>query len=81
MSTPAAFDGAPERGTINFSVGQPSADLLPIKLLASGGERFFADADIPPQMWGLFASIVGMLVGSFAPQLVKDARHEAFARR
>jgi len=29
------------------------------------GERFFADADIPPQMWGLFASIVGMLVGSF----------------
>jgi DNA-binding transcriptional MocR family regulator len=44
MSTPAAFDGAPERGVINFSVGQPSADLLPLKLLASGCERFFADA-------------------------------------
>ena len=43
MST-AAFDGAPERGTINFSVGQPSADLLPLGLLAAGGERFFADA-------------------------------------
>jgi SSS family transporter len=43
-------------------------------------ERFFAEADIPPQMWGLFASAVGMLVGSFAPQLVKDARQDAFAR-
>ena len=44
MSIAAAFDGAPERGTINFSVGQPSADLLPLKLLAGGNERFFADA-------------------------------------
>ncbi len=44
MSSAPAFDGAPDRGTINFSVGQPSADLLPLKLLASGGERFFADA-------------------------------------
>ena len=44
MSGTAAFDGAPERGTINFSVGQPSADLLPLKLLGSAGERFFGDA-------------------------------------
>jgi DNA-binding transcriptional MocR family regulator len=44
MSASAAFDGAPERGTINFSVGQPSADLLPLRLLATGCERFFADA-------------------------------------
>jgi DNA-binding transcriptional MocR family regulator len=44
MSTPAAFDGAPDRGTINFSVGQPSADLLPLALLAGGCERFFGDA-------------------------------------
>jgi DNA-binding transcriptional MocR family regulator len=44
MSIAAAFDGAPERGTINFSVGQPSADLLPLKLLAGGNERFFSDA-------------------------------------
>jgi DNA-binding transcriptional MocR family regulator len=39
------FDGAPERGTINFSVGQPSADLLPLALLGSAGERFFAGAE------------------------------------
>jgi 2-aminoadipate transaminase len=44
VSIAAAFDGAPERGTINFSVGQPSADLLPLRLLAGGNERFFADA-------------------------------------
>ena len=44
MSSTPAFDGAPERGTINFSVGQPSADLLPLKLLGSAGERFFGDA-------------------------------------
>jgi len=44
-------------------------------------ERFFVDVDVPPQMWGLFAATVGMLVGSFAPQLVRDARHEAFSRK
>jgi 2-aminoadipate transaminase len=45
MSGKVTFDGAPERGTINFSVGQPSADLLPLSLLAGAGARFFADAE------------------------------------
>lgn len=40
----AAFDGAPERGTINFGVGQPSADLLPLALLRGACQRFFATA-------------------------------------
>ncbi|MGE0466924.1 MAG: PLP-dependent aminotransferase family protein [Steroidobacteraceae bacterium] len=44
MSLAATFDGAPEQGTINFSVGQPSADLLPLKLLRGACERFFAGA-------------------------------------
>lgn len=44
MSLAATFDGAPEQGTINFSVGQPSADLLPLKLLQGACERFFAGA-------------------------------------
>ena len=44
MSANAMFDGAPERGTINFSVGQPSADLLPLKMLGAAGERFIAGA-------------------------------------
>ena len=37
-------------------------------------EKFFAEATVPPQMVGLFASMVGMLVGSFAPQVIRDAR-------
>ena len=44
MSGKVTFDGAPERGTINFSVGQPSADLLPLKLLERAGTRYFSDA-------------------------------------
>ena len=44
MSTAAAFDGAPERGTINFSVGQPSADLLPLALLENASARYFKGA-------------------------------------
>jgi SSS family transporter len=42
-------------------------------------EKFFADAEIPPQIVGLFASMAGMLAGSLAPQLVKDARHGTHA--
>ena len=49
MSTAVTFDGAPERGTINFSVGQPSADLLPLPLLEAACERFFAGA-VPFEM-------------------------------
>lgn len=45
MSLAATFDGAPEQGTINFGVGQPSADLLPLALLQSACERFFASAE------------------------------------
>ncbi len=45
MSGKVSFDGAPERGTVNFSVGQPSADLLPLGLLARAATRFFADAE------------------------------------
>lgn len=44
MSPSATFDGAPEQGTINFGVGQPSADLLPVALLRGACESFFVDA-------------------------------------
>jgi SSS family solute:Na+ symporter len=43
-------------------------------------ERFFADATIPPQIVGLAASAIGMVVGSHAPQLVRDARTGAVAK-
>lgn len=44
-------------------------------------ENFFAEADVPPQLWGLFASAFLMVAGSYAPQLVRDARQDAFAAR
>jgi DNA-binding transcriptional MocR family regulator len=44
MNEAVTFDGAPERGSINFGVGQPSADLLPLELLRQASERFFATA-------------------------------------
>ncbi len=37
-------------------------------------EWFFPEATVPPQIAGLFAALVGMLVGSFAPQLIRDAQ-------
>ena len=43
-------------------------------------EAFFADAMLPPQIVGLFASILGMVVGSLAPQLVRDGRAGTHAR-
>jgi Na+/proline symporter len=43
-------------------------------------EAFFAEAIVPPQLVGLLASVVGMVGGSLAPQLVKDARHGTHAR-
>jgi DNA-binding transcriptional MocR family regulator len=40
----ASFDGAPDHGVIDFGVGQPSADLLPLELLRTGSELYFANA-------------------------------------
>ncbi|NKB37651.1 MAG: aminotransferase class I/II-fold pyridoxal phosphate-dependent enzyme [Gammaproteobacteria bacterium] len=44
MSEVVTFDGAPPAGTINFGVGQPSADLLPLELVAKASSSFFASA-------------------------------------
>ena len=44
MSVKISFDGEPERGMIDFGVGQPSADLLPLQLVRAASERFFAHA-------------------------------------
>jgi len=38
------FDGAPPPGTINFGIGQPSADLLPVDLMRQASESFFDSA-------------------------------------
>lgn len=38
------FDGAPPEDCIHFGVGQPSPDLLPVKLLAEASEGFYRSA-------------------------------------
>lgn len=38
------FDGAPPPGTINFGVGQPSADLLPVEVVREAMQSFLAEA-------------------------------------
>lgn len=45
MSSIVTFDEAPPPGCINFGVGQPSADLLPIDLVRRASERFFASGE------------------------------------
>ena len=45
MSKTVTFDGAPPPGTINFGIGQPSADLLPVDIVHAASESFFANAE------------------------------------
>ena len=44
MGKKVTFDSAPAPGTINFGVGQPSADLLPVDLLRQASEQFLRQA-------------------------------------
>ena len=44
MNVKISFDGEPEVGVIDFGVGQPSADLLPLQRVRAASERFFAHA-------------------------------------
>lgn len=41
MSKIVTFEGEPPTGTINFGVGQPSRDLLPVDLIQKSAEDFF----------------------------------------
>jgi len=44
MSATVTFDAAPPPGTINFGIGQPSADLLPLDLVRQASQSFFDNA-------------------------------------
>lgn len=45
MTKTVTFDGAAPAGTINFGIGQPSADLLPVDLVRQASRTFFEDAE------------------------------------
>jgi len=38
------FDSAPADGIVHFGIGQPSADLLPVELMKTASDAFFAEA-------------------------------------
>lgn len=44
MSSIVTFDGEAPEGTINFGIGQPSADLLPLELVRKASQAFFDEA-------------------------------------
>lgn len=44
MTSTVTFDGAAPPGTINFGIGQPSADLLPVALVREASRAFFDEA-------------------------------------
>jgi len=45
MNKTVTFDGAAPAGTINFGIGQPSADLLPVDIVRQASQSFFAGAE------------------------------------
>ncbi len=44
MSTTVTFDDAPDPGTVNFGVGQPSMDMLPVALMRAATEQYLPHA-------------------------------------
>ena len=44
MNSKVTFDSKPDPGTINFGVGQPSPDLLPVDLMRKASESFLSCA-------------------------------------
>lgn len=49
MSGTVTFDEAPPPGTINFGLGHPSADLLPVDLVRKASQSFF-DSAVPLEL-------------------------------
>jgi len=72
MSDMPTFEGAAPPGTINFSIGQPSADLLPVDLIGKASESFFDNAHPFELNYGelqgdqrFLESLAGFLTGSY----------------
>ena len=55
MSRTVTFDGAPPPGTINLGIGQPSADMLPLDLIARASAAFFKEAEPFELNYGVLA--------------------------
>jgi len=72
MSGTVTFDGAAPPGTIDFGIGQPSANLLPVGLLGKASESFFDNAHPVELNYGVLQgdqrfleSLAGFLTGGY----------------
>jgi 2-aminoadipate transaminase len=79
MRKPATFEGAPPPGTINFDVGQPSADLLPVDLIRQASRSFFDSAQPFELNYGItqgdprfLDSLAGFLSQSYSSLATSD---------
>ena len=79
MTSVVTFDGAPPAGTINLGLGQPSADLLPVRVMRCMAEAFFADAHALEMNYGelpgderFLASLAAFLEPHYAAQTRPD---------
>ena len=79
MSGVVTFDGAPPPGTINFGIGQPSADLLPVDLVKRASESFFDGAQPFELNYGVLQgderfldSLAGFLTAGYGQAVSND---------
>ena len=80
MSQRASFDDAPLAGHINFGVGQPSADLLPVHLLRQAAEQFLHHGEPVELNYGekpgdirFRESLAGLLSGFYPSPVQADS--------
>jgi len=79
MTKTVTFDGAAPAGTINFGIGQPSADLLPVDLVRQASRSFFEDAEPFELNYGVtqgderfLDSLAGFLTNSYGVPTSSD---------
>jgi len=79
MSKTVTFDGAAPAGTINFGIGQPSADMLPVDLLRTASHAFFDEAQPFELNYGVtqgdgrfLASLAGFLSKGYGAPVTAD---------
>jgi DNA-binding transcriptional MocR family regulator len=79
MSKTVTFEDAAPAGTINFGIGQPSADLLPVDLVRQASHAFFEDAQPFELNYGVIqgderflSSLAGLLTTSYGVPVTTD---------
>lgn len=79
MSRKVTFDVAGDPDTINFGIGQPSQDLLPVELMRTAAEGFFACANPQELNYGdrpgdptFRETLAAFLTGEYGAQVAAD---------